>query len=340
MSTIHFLNVLEGDCNIIQHSSGRVTVIDVSNAYNDEDTPAELAVKNSDQRREMRLRTQVPSTKTDYRQKHTPDNPIEYLAKIGVEKIFRFIITHPDMDHLDGIRDLYDEFGIINTWDTDNNKEIDSESFGGGYNCEDWEFYKDLRDGKYAGTKRLTPFSGDSNDFWNKDGLKILCPTSELLRQANEGGNYNDSSYAILYSHAKENGDVWKILFAGDTHDDSWDYIMENYASEVSNVDVLFAPHHGRDSDRDYGFLEIVNPKITLFGNADSKHLAYDCYPETRITNNQAGYIILDINKTRMNIFVKNQEFANDFRRNPKRNWTDSTYNHELDAWLLGGFNA
>lgn len=47
MATIHFLNVLEGDCNIIQHNSGRTTVIDVSNAYNDEDTPAEKAAKES-----------------------------------------------------------------------------------------------------------------------------------------------------------------------------------------------------------------------------------------------------------------------------------------------------
>ena len=37
MSTIHFLNVKEGDCNIIQHDSGRVSVIDVSNGNDDND---------------------------------------------------------------------------------------------------------------------------------------------------------------------------------------------------------------------------------------------------------------------------------------------------------------
>ncbi len=30
---MHFLNLLEGDCNIIEHDSGRLTMIDVSNAY-------------------------------------------------------------------------------------------------------------------------------------------------------------------------------------------------------------------------------------------------------------------------------------------------------------------
>ena len=94
MPTIHFLNVLEGDCNIIQHISNRVTVIDVSNAYNDEDTPEEKAVKASREREEMRKRTNVPSNKIDYRQKHDPDNPIVYLKEhLGVQRIFRFVIS-------------------------------------------------------------------------------------------------------------------------------------------------------------------------------------------------------------------------------------------------------
>src|SRR6266404_1669178 len=126
MARIHFLNVLEGDCNIIQHDSDRITVMDVSNAYNDEDTPEEKAVKASQQRQEMQRRTNVPSNKVDYRQKLTPDNPIVYLKEnIGTRNIFRFIISHPDMDHIDGIRDLFTEFTITNTWDTVNNKTVD-----------------------------------------------------------------------------------------------------------------------------------------------------------------------------------------------------------------------
>src|SRR5215213_8369277 len=116
MATIHFLNVLEGDCNIIQHNSNRITVMDVSNAYNDEDTPEEKAVKASRQREEMKTRTKVPSNKTDYRQKLNPDNPIAYLKEnVRAEQIFRFIISHPDMDHIDGIKDLFTEFRIYNT---------------------------------------------------------------------------------------------------------------------------------------------------------------------------------------------------------------------------------
>lgn len=45
MSTIHFLNVLEGDCNIIQHDSQRISVIDVSNADNKKDSGDEIRKK-------------------------------------------------------------------------------------------------------------------------------------------------------------------------------------------------------------------------------------------------------------------------------------------------------
>ena len=81
MAVIHFLNVLEGDCNVIQHDSGRLTVIDVSNAFNDIDTEEEKKVKTSQEREDRRLRTQVPTGKTDYKQKHNPDNPIQYIKE-------------------------------------------------------------------------------------------------------------------------------------------------------------------------------------------------------------------------------------------------------------------
>lgn len=336
MSKIHFLNVLEGDCNIIQHgNSNRVTVIDVSNASNVFETQKEKEVRESAMRNLMLTRTQVPAYKKDYKQKHTPDNPIQYLKGLGVKEIWRFIITHPDMDHLDGVRDLYSEFRIVNTWDTDNNKECDLENFGGGYNSEDWEFYLKIRDGKYNDTTRLTLYAGQSAQYWNDDHIRILGPTPELLATANNCGDWNDSSYALLYTPPKRGGGTWKFLFAGDTHDGSWDHIIKNYKSEVSNVDVLFAPHHGRDSNRNYDFLDTLKPRITLFGNASSKHLAYDKYPETRITNNQAGYIVMDITEDHIDFYVENQEFANDFRNNPKRGWGNSRFNAANNAWQL-----
>lgn len=334
MAIIHFLNVLEGDCNIIQHDSNRVTVIDVSNAYDDMDTEEELEVKASQMRRDMLERTQVPSNKKDYQQKKIPDNPISYLNKIGVKDIFRFIITHPDMDHLDGIKDLFNNFNIVNLWDTDNTKEISNKAGTGGYNLEDWKFYKQLRDEKIQPAKRLTYYAGNSNEYYKYDNLHILSPTLELISNCNYCENWNDSSYVLLFTPPKNDGGYWKILFAGDSEDGTWEHILKNYSELVKNIDVLFAPHHGRDSGRNYDFLKVLNPTVTLFGNASSKHLAYNSYKPIRITNNQAGYVVLDISYDYINIYVKNLEFARDFRW--KRNWYgEPEYNMNFEAYSL-----
>ena len=340
MAIIHFLNVLEGDCHIIQHDSGRVSVIDVSNAYNSEDTPEEKAAKLIKDK-EIKTRNFVPDGKINYNQKANPDNPIEYLKKLKVSNIFRFIITHPDMDHLDGIKDLYDEFSVSNTWDTNNKKELDLKTFPNKYNPDDWKFYTNLRDGKNQNTKRLTYNSGDSNQYYNEDNIKILCPSPSLVKQANEeGGDIHDLSYVILFEVPKKGGGNWKIIFSGDSHDNSWDYILKNYKDEVTNIDILIAPHHGRDSDRNYDFLKTLTPSVTLFGNASSQHLAYNSYPNTRITNNQAGYVTIDISEDRLLVLVKNKAFADNYRNKETRKWGEASYYKKYDAYALFQINA
>jgi competence protein ComEC len=334
MAIIHFLNVLEGDCSIIQHDSGRISVIDVSNAYDATDTDQEKRVK-AVKENEVKKTNFVPSDKVDYGQKKLPDNPIDYINnQIKTKDIFRFIITHPDMDHLDGIKDFYSEFTVTNTWDTDNAKFLDLKNFPYKYNSEDWEFYTKIREGKYTNTKRLVYNAGDSNSFFNQDNIKVLSPSKELVKQANsQGGDIHDLSYVILFTVPKKGGGTWKFLFAGDSHDNSWDYILKNYKEEVSNIDVLFAPHHGRDSNRSYDFLKVLTPTVTLMGNASSEHLAYNSYKPTRITNNQAGYVIIDITEDKLTFYVKNKEFATNYKS--KRNWGNPVLNNTFNAYGL-----
>lgn len=343
MPIIHFLNVLDGDCTIIQHdkieestvkhAAGRVSVIDVSNASKDKKllTPA---------RAKLREYPALPTGKIDFKQKKEPDNPITYLRDyIKIKDIFRFIITHPDMDHLDGIKDFFDSFNISCIWDTDNNKEIPNFR-DGAYDKKDWDFYLSIRDKVNAEKTRLTLHAGQYNDFWQQDQLHILAPTPALQKIANDLGDHNDSSYVLLFTPPKKGGGTWKILFCGDSHDKTWEHILNtpSLKQKVANVDILFAPHHGRDSKRDYKFLDTVNPRITVFGNASSNHLAYDSYKKTRaarITNNQTGYMIFDINQDRIALYVKNKEFANNYRNNKGRNWGPPVLNNTLHAYFV-----
>jgi beta-lactamase superfamily II metal-dependent hydrolase len=337
MATIHFLNVLEGDCNIIQHDSGHVSVVDVCNADDGIETEEKL-VRDSAERKAM-FSSRIPATRKNYNQKATPDNPIEYLKNL-TNGIFRFIITHPDMDHMDGIKDLFETFKPTNTWDTNNNKHMDLANFCAKYNKEDWKFYKKLHNGNYVDTRRLTYYSNTTPcQYWDKDCLKVLCPTQALVKNANESEDYNDVSYVLLFSPPKKNGGHWKIIFGGDSHDNSWEHILNEYKDEVADVDILFAPHHGRDSKRDWSFLETLKPTLTLLGNASSEYLAYDKYKGLHITNNQAGYIILDISLNAIEVYVKNKDFAVDFCKEHKLDKLPE-YNKAKQAYLIGQINA
>jgi len=253
----------------------------------------------------------------NFNQKKYPVNPVSYVNNLGVTSIHRFILTHPDMDHMDGIETFFNEFSPVNFWDTDNRevKEFGT-GFNGGYNEDDWKFYVRLRDnGQAENPKRLVIYTGQSGQFWNEgkdgelgDGIHVIAPTPGLLQDAHNRDDYNDCSYVLLY---RTNG--YRILFAGDSHDSTWNYILENHELDVTDIDLLVAPHHGRDSGRSFGFLDIVNPTLTLFGNAESEFLAYSAWNSRglpKITNNQAGCVIVDAGTTPMSVFVSCESFA------------------------------
>ena len=226
---------------------------------------------------------QRSAVRGNYNQKAYPVNPISYLRDHNIHAIWRYVLTHPDMDHMDGIKALFDYISPSHFWDTDNNKEMDTESWPNSpYSEEDWDFYKNLRDSKpTSGPQRLALLSGSSGKYWNEDdlggggdGIKILAPTQKLVDDANNSGDYNDCSYVLLYSTIDER----RIIFGGDSHDNTWEHILNVHEAAVSNIDLLIAPHHGRDSDRSYKFLDVLKPKLTFFGNARSEHLAYSAW--------------------------------------------------------------
>jgi competence protein ComEC len=327
MPRVHFLNVRNGDCSIIQHVSGHTSVLDVNCAF----IPAiQMATANFAEQYQKKSWKPVPG---NYDQKADEDNPIEYLRKLSVPQIFRFILTHPDMDHLGGIKDLFTAFNPMNFWDTANTKEFAEGSFGSRTDLKtDWEFYKNLRDtSPTSDPRRLVYHSGDVNEYYKTDDLKILAPTPTLVTAGNKKKNWNDTSYVILYQTQGK-----KILFSGDSEDNTWKHILDTWKDEVSNLDILIAPHHGRHSGRSYDFLKVTKPTLTLYGNAASDHLAYDAWSNlglTILTNNQAGYIILDIATTGIKVYAKNEKYA---RNLCAANGRETSENKELDAWFLG----
>jgi len=335
-SELHFLNVKQGDCTWIKHADGKNTVIDVFNATL-EKKEAIGALESLLFENKIAQEIKAKGINGNFGQKKYPVNPIEYLKQFNVSSVFRYVQTHPDMDHMGGIKDFFEAFKPINMWDTDNKKEMGPFD-DSPYSEEDWLFYKKLRKGSETNPKRLTLFAGSRGRYYNQNddgtsggnGLYILAPTKELVKEANESDNYNDCSYVILFLPA--NG--CKVIIAGDSHDKIWEYILQNYNDDVTDIDLLIAPHHGRNSSRNYEFLDVLKPKLTFFGNANSEHLAYNPWTSRnleKITNNQGNCLIAQFNGS-TDIYCTYKKFAEIYC---ETNGYKTFFNDSLNAYYL-----
>jgi len=238
------------------------------------------------------------------------------------------------MDHMDGIESLFAKKTVHNFWDCGVRK--DKPDFKGSpYRESDWDFYENLISGNVSGPNLIHPRAGSTGKYYNADNdegqgsgdfISVISPDEDLIDSANSSGDVNDASYVIVYRHNAGN-----IIFPGDSNDKTWEYILNNSRSKklVENAAVLFAPHHGRKSDRDYGFLDVVRPRVSFFGCAPSESLAYSAWSYRELlyfTNNQCGNIHLYPEGSKVKVFIQNKTYAD--------NYSDQTYQRD-NFWHL-----
>lgn len=303
MGTVHFLNVKPGDCTLIQHASGRVSMIDICCAESLIQTKVAFA-KTLEQK----------AVRGNFGMCESSTNPLSYLNGNNIDSIFRFILTHPDMDHLDGFDALFQAIPVWNYWDSGVRREK-PDFASSSYNEIDWRRYINVREGKQAGVTVVSPraearfpFANQEENKTGGDGLYILAPTQALVNAANNNGDLNDGSYVLLY---RSGGG--RVLMPGDAHDDTWRYVIDNHRADIEGCSVLIAPHHGRDSGRSFEFLDVIQPQLTLFGCAPSVHLAYDAWNRRslqKLTSNQAGNVVMECNNGEIEVFIENDSFA------------------------------
>jgi beta-lactamase superfamily II metal-dependent hydrolase len=244
---IHFLNVGKGNCSIIEFPSGHLTIIDIDNS------------RNSDE-----------NDLTD---------PIEYLKKNFKGKdIFRFILTHPDMDHMSGLNELHKNFSIINFWDTDHDKELSEDDLDESpYEAEDWKKYQKLRVSK-ENPKTLQILRHESRDFWNKDYITVLSPASDLLKLSkntaeSSSDKYNHLSYVFRVDYCGI-----RILFGGDATMDTWDSILKNCGKESLKADIFLAPHHGSKNSFNEDVFKHIAPDWVVVSVVKGNEYDYNSY--------------------------------------------------------------
>lgn len=268
--TFHFLNVGHGDCTIIEHASGRITVVDINNAQElDEQTAAELEEAYSARSLDMTVGKLMGKSEEAVLKTAGYDveltNPIDFLKSVYPNRpIWRYVQTHPDLDHMRGLAALSQEFVIHNFWDTANNKVIDE--FKSDADKADWAAYQSFREGK-PGTRVLRLTRGQSGVFYSEepegvsggDHISILAPSPDLTAKANQTDCSNLHSYVLAVEHAGS-----RVILGGDADVESWDSLAAHYGAAGLRCTVLKASHHGRESGYSEDAMKLMKPACVV----------------------------------------------------------------------------
>ena len=117
----------------------------------------------------------------NFRMCRHPTNPLFYARDLGIDAIWRFVLTHPDMDHMDGLNCLADNFVLHNYWDTGARKAKPTFDTS-RYNEFDWDRHVTIRDGREHGVRSLLKQAGSRFAYANECGADGSHDGSTSLR--------------------------------------------------------------------------------------------------------------------------------------------------------------
>jgi competence protein ComEC len=267
---VHLLNVGHGDCTFIRHASGRITMIDINNSkslpVDDEIALAEDKGLTLSTFRGVGITTARGERSWESYYQSLLVDPFDYYkAHFDGETIFRYIQTHPDMDHLSGLFRFFWQEGVpvVNVWDTNHKKNFTESDFDNSpHDWKDWLTYQVMRNGELKdgnAHKVLQNLRGESGSYWNEDGLTVWGPNADLVDYCNNIERWNNVSYVLRLEYG---GRV--LVLPGDAEKPAWDAIEAHVGIVTMQCDLLKAAHHGRESGYSESAVEAMRPDLVF----------------------------------------------------------------------------
>ncbi len=288
MSIVKSFSVGDGDMFYIKHGSDNFTIID-------------CCMSDEDKDRIIR----------------------EIKTQASGKGVARFISTHPDDDHIRRLVDLDDALKILNFYCVANEASKTDPTY-------DFDRYCELRDHSkkafhiYKNCSRK--WMNESDEERGSAGINTLWPVTtnehynSALTDAKNGKSPNNISCIVKYALK----DGAKLMWMGDLESDFMEKIENDLTLCTANI--LFAPHHGRDSGKvPEAWLQDIDPKIVIIGEAPSKDLNYYAGYNT-ITQNSAGDITFECLSGKVRIYVANDNYSVDFLANEYESDTYGKY--------------
>ncbi|MEA1939482.1 MAG: DNA internalization-related competence protein ComEC/Rec2 [Candidatus Caldatribacteriota bacterium] len=209
---VHYINVGEGDCILIEAPKNINILIDGGGTpQNDFDVGEKIL--------------------------------IPYLRRIGINEIDLLILTHPHLDHLEGLLPVVRELKINMVLD---NKII----------CDISEYNEFISIIKNKKIPYHDTVEGDSLTINKNLEILILNPSYRRKNICDED-DLNNNSIVVKLFYKNSN-----FLFTGDIEKEAEKRML--IWNEVLNSDVLKVGHHGSSTSTDPEFLNKVDPIIAV----------------------------------------------------------------------------
>jgi competence protein ComEC len=257
---VHILNVGRGSCTVIVSPSGRASMIDINDGGKLRPEEYEAIKKRSS--------FSFLAEALIEKEEQMLDDPIDWFRTHVGTSMWRFILSHPDKDHMAGIRHLLSGssgIDVCNFWDYDHSRtrvEADYPNNPAGW--LDWRWYEGFhkqREWSVTWPKRIHPLRGDTGNYWTADAIEILSPTLALISDCDDCDEYNDASYVINVSH----GPTSRLLAPGDVESKAWNDMIG--AGLWLRANVLIASHHGRNSGYHDEALDQIKPEVVIISS-------------------------------------------------------------------------
>jgi competence protein ComEC len=217
--TITSVDVGQGDCTLIEFPGGKRALIDGGGFYDDSFDVGKNVIA-----------------------------PFLWKKKIG--RIHFLVLTHPDPDHLNGLKFITRTFRAEELWDS--GLESTSPFFQ--------EFMDTVRD---KGINRISMFRGMDPRIINDVIIHPLHPQTESFqnRSPSMQPKANNQSLVLKLSYGSQS-----FLFTGDIEKEAEAELTSSGVDLQSQV--IKVPHHGSLTSSTGPFLEKVRPRIALISAA------------------------------------------------------------------------
>jgi competence protein ComEC len=200
------------------------------------------------------------------------------------------VLSHPQSDHMNGLRFIAEAFNPKEFWY--NGDHVETASFK--------ELMTIIEDRKI---RKQLPTQLMSGRQINGAAVEVLHPmTGEDRLRAIEGSKaLNNNSLVLKISYAGGS-----LLFPGDLENDGEAVLISN-AGERLKSHVLLSPHHGAKNSSSVAFLDKVQPRICVISSGEGNFFGFP-HPKTLERLRAINCNVIRIDQAGATRFVVGQE--------------------------------